>query len=133
MVRFHSHLDPDQSSGVPVHQPATVLAHIAERPVQMRSWGTIADNLADILDAVDPADVESEMAGRPRSVSVRLAYLLQGVAPDLADHLAPPEEGGRDAPKIWFGPRGPLRRHSTRFSVADTLLPFDPAALRPLS
>lgn len=78
-----------------------------------------------------PGDIDAELAGRPRSVRVRLAYLTQGVSPDLADRLLPEGEGGRAAPKVWFGPRGPLKRHSTRFSVADTLLPFDPATLRP--
>jgi len=62
---------------------------------------------------------------------VRLAYLVQGVAPDLADRLLPTNQGGRAAPKVWFGPRGPLKRHSTRFAVADTILPFDPAEIRP--
>jgi hypothetical protein len=32
---------------------------------------------------------------------------------------------------VWFGRRGSLKRHSARLSVADTLLPFDPASLRP--
>jgi hypothetical protein len=40
---------------------------------------------------------------------------------------------GRSAPKVWFGPRGSLKHHSARFSVDDTLLPFDPASLQPLA
>jgi len=64
-------------------------------------------------------------------VRVRLAYLLHGVSPELADRLLPPEEGGRSAAKVWFGPRTSLKRHSSRFAVADTLLPFDPASLEP--
>ena len=83
--------------------------------------------------SVAPADIDAELAGRPRSVRVRLAYLTQGVAPDLAERLVPPDDGGRAAPKVWFGPRGSLKRHSARFSVADTVLPFDPASLHPAS
>jgi predicted transcriptional regulator of viral defense system len=130
VVVFDAHLAPEQSLGVPVHRPATVLVHLAARPADVRGWGAIADALPELADVVAPADVDAELAGRPRSVRVRLAYLTQGVAPDLAKRLVPPEDGGRLAPKVWFGPRGPLKRHSSRFSVADTVLPFDPAGLR---
>ena len=131
VVVFDSNLAPERSRGVPVHLPATILVHVAARPADVRSWGTIADALPDLVDVVTPADIDAELAGQPRSVRVRLAYLSQGVAPDLADHLLPADEGGRSAPKVWFGPRGSLKRHSARFSVADTLLPFDPAGLHP--
>lgn len=129
VVVFDAHLAPERSHGVPVHKPATVLVHLADRPADVRSWGAIADALPELVGVVAPPDVDAELAGRPRSVRVRLAYLIQGVAPDLADRLVPPDEGGRSAPKVWFGPRGALKRHSARFSVADTLLPFDPASL----
>lgn len=133
VVIFDHRLPPEKILGVPVHRDATVLAHLAARPADVRSWGAVADALPDLIDAVAWADLDAELAGRPRSVRVRLAYLAQGVAPELANRLVPPEEGGRSAPKVWFGPRAPLKRHSTRFSVADTLLPFDPAALKPVS
>jgi hypothetical protein len=129
VVVFDSNLAPERSRGVPVHLPATILVHLAARPADVRGWGAIADALPELVDVIAPADIDAELAGRPRSVRVRLAYLTQGVAPDLADRLVPPNEGGRAAPKIWFGPRGGLKRHSSRFSVADTLLPFDPANL----
>ncbi len=129
VVIFGAHLGPELSLGVPVHRLTTVLVHLVTRPTDVRGWGAIADALPDLVDAVAPNDVDIELAGRPRSVRVRLAYLVHGVAPDLADRLVPAEQGGRAAPKVWFGPRGPLKRHSTRFSIADTLLPFDPAAL----
>jgi hypothetical protein len=131
VVVFGANLAPDRSLGVPVHQPATVLVHLAARPVDVRGWGAIADSLPDVVDMVTLAEIDAELAGRPRSVRVRLAYLTQGVAPDLADRLVPLGEGGRRAPKVWFGPRGSLRHHSSRFAVADTLLPFDPASLHP--
>ncbi len=128
---FDANLAPEHSRGVPVHRPATILVHLAARPADVRGWGAIADALPELIDMVTPGDIDGELAGRPRSVRVRLAYLTQGVAPDLADRLIPPNEGGRSAPKVWFGPRGTLKRHSSRFSVADTLLPFDPVSLHP--
>lgn len=131
VVIFAAHLGPEQSLGLPIHRLATVLVHLAARPTDVRGWGAIADALPDLVDSVATEDLDIELAGRPRSVRVRLAYLVHGVAPDLADRLVPADQGGRAAPKVWFGPRGPLKRHSTRFSVADTLLPFDPAALHP--
>jgi predicted transcriptional regulator of viral defense system len=131
VVVFDSNLTPERSRSVPIHLPGSILVHVAARPADVRGWGAIANALPELVDVVMPADIDAELAGRPRSVRVRLAYLTQGVAPDLADRLVPPDEGGRAAPKIWFGPRGSLKRHSSRFSVADTLLPFDPADLHP--
>jgi hypothetical protein len=130
VVIFGANLAPAWSSGIPVHQFATILVHLAARPAEVRGWGAIAEALPELLEVSAPADIDAELAGRPRSVRVRLAYLVQGIAPDLADQLVSPEEGGRSAPKVWFGPRASLKRHSSRFSVADTLLPFDPASLR---
>lgn len=131
VVMFDANLDPQGFGGIPVHVPSTILVHLAARPPDVRGWGTVGESLADLVASADPAGVDHELEGRPRSVRVRLAYLVQGIAPDLADRLLPPDQGGRAAPKVWFGPRGPLKRHSTRFAVADTILPFDPAELRP--
>ncbi len=131
VVIFRANLASVRPQGVPVHQPATVLVHLAARPTDVNGWGAVADALPDLVDAVSSADVDAELAGRARSVRVRLAYLLHGVSPELADRLLPPEEGGRSAAKVWFGPRTSLKRHSSRFAVADTLLPFDPASLEP--
>jgi predicted transcriptional regulator of viral defense system len=131
VVVFAASLTPEQLAGVPVHQPASILVHLADRPADVRGWGAIADALPELASVVSSADIDTELAGRPRSVRVRLAYLTQGAAPDLADHLVPPSQRGRDMPKVWFGPRGALKRHSARFSVADTLLPFDPMTLHP--
>ncbi|MGH9101390.1 MAG: type IV toxin-antitoxin system AbiEi family antitoxin [Acidimicrobiales bacterium] len=131
VVPFEANLSTQSFGGMPVHVPATILVHLAARPGDVRGWTTIADILADLVVTAEQADIDFELDGRPRSVRVRLAYLTQGVAPDLAERLVPAEAGGRTAPKIWFGPRGPLKRHNTRFSVADTVLPFDPSDLRP--
>jgi predicted transcriptional regulator of viral defense system len=131
VVIFAAHLAPARPQGVPVHQPATIMVHLAARPADVTGWGAVADALPELIDAVSPANVDVELEGRARSVRVRLAYLVQGVSPELADRLLPPEDGGRSAAKVWFGPRAALKRHSARFAVADTLLPFDPATLQP--
>jgi predicted transcriptional regulator of viral defense system len=124
-VRFSASLEPTVVSGVPVHRLETVLVHMTARPGHVRSWGLIGEVLPDLVDEVDRDAVRTELAGRPSAVSARLAYLIQALDAELADELAV----GRG--KVWFGPRGPLRRHSQRFEVADTLLPFDPAELTP--
>lgn len=131
VVIFAANLTPIQMQGVPVHQAATILVHLAARPTDVSGWRTVADALPDLVDAISTADLDTELAGRARSVRARLAYLVHGVSPQLADHLLPPDERGRSAAKVWFGPRGALKRHSSRFAVADTLLPFDPGTLQP--
>lgn len=131
VVIFAANLAPLLSQGVPVHQPATILVHLAARPTDVSGWGAVADALPELVEVVSIADLESELAGRARSIRVRLAYLVHGVSQELADRLLPPAEGGRAAAKVWFGPRASLKRHSSRFAVADTLLPFDPGTLQP--
>lgn len=77
----------------------------------------------------DDAELERlrvELVGRSRATTVRLAYLLSGVAPEVANRLQPRPATG----VVYFGPRRPSRRFSARFNVADTLLPFDPTDLQ---
>ncbi len=50
--------------------------------------------------------------------------LLQGMRPDIARLFASDVVN-----KVWFGPRGNLRRHGQAWLIADTLLPLDPAKL----
>jgi predicted transcriptional regulator of viral defense system len=130
VVRFDANLDPQRIAEVPVHRPATVLAHLASRPNDVGGWGAIAEVLPDLVADAAADEIRAELAGRPFATRARLAYLVQGVAPDLADKLLPPSEGGRNAPRVWFGPHGKVKRFSSRYSIADTLLPFDPAELR---
>jgi hypothetical protein len=50
--------------------------------------------------------------------------------PDLADAVR------RSSPPrvtTWFGPRRPLLRHDNGWLIADTLLPFDPRAMEPVT
>lgn len=111
--------------GAPVHSLETILVHLATRPTAVRSWSAILEALPDVLADIDHAAVLKELAGRPAAVATRLAYLVHGLSPELAKAVRPKQDHG----KVWFGPRGPLKRHNSEFNIADTVLPADPAAL----
>lgn len=130
VVIFVANLEPVRLQAVPIHKPSTILVHLAARPTDVSSWGAVADALPDLVDTITTRELEAELEGRARSVRARLAYLVYGVSPQLADHLLPADEGGRSAAKVWFGPRARLKRHNARFAVADSLLPFDPGTVR---
>lgn len=134
IVRFEAQLPPITLRDAPVHALATVLVHLAARPADVKSWGGVLDVLPDLVAAVAEAApdggrdaLERELHGRPPSVRTRLAYLLHGLAPGWAAALAPSSHG-----KVWFGPRGPLRRHHAALEIADTILPMSPGDLPPI-
>lgn len=124
VVRFNWYLGPTHVGGTPTHRPATILVHMAARPSHVTSWGGVLDVLDDLVDRVDRDELEEELGPRPAAVKTRLAYLVEGVAPRLALEVAEPGHG-----KVWFGPRGPLKRHHQRLGVADTILPRAPMSL----
>jgi predicted transcriptional regulator of viral defense system len=124
LVRHQAHLANQEVNGLPVHRTATVLVHLAHRPTDVTSWAAVLDLLPDLLATCADDDIEAELADRPHATHVRLAYLLQSLAPDLIRDLNITPAG-----KVWFGPRRPLRRHDARWNVADTLLPFSPREL----
>jgi len=124
VVRFDWQLRPTLARGTPTHRAATILVHMAARPSDVTSWGAVLDILHDLVDRVDPHELETELSSRPAAVKTRLAYLVEGIAPRLAHDIAQPGHG-----KVWFGPRGPLKRHHQRFGVADTILPRAPMSL----
>ena len=123
IVRFRPALPP-VSTDVPVDAATTVLVHLAASPTDVRSWGEVLGLLPELADQVTPAELTRELEGRPHATRVRLAYLLDGVAPQLVDVV-----GVEPRSKVWFGPRRTLRRHSAKWNVADTLLPDDPGSL----
>ena len=127
VLRFDSKLKPIDRKGVPVQRVESVLVHMAARPSHVTSWGGVAEWIGDIVAEAKEADVLFELSGRPRAVRVRFAYLLQALWPRLSDQI-----GDEGTSKVWFGPRRKLRRHSQRWRVADTVLPFDPAKLSPV-
>ena len=126
VVRFRSNVEPTPLRGVPVHTPASILVHLAHRPSDVRGWAGVLIHLSELVGAAHESGIFAELGGRPHSTQVRLAYLLSGVAPELVERL-----GAAPAGKVWFGPRGPLRRHSARWNIADTILPFSPTELLP--
>lgn len=134
VVRFKAQLPPVALRDAPVHALATVLVHLAAHPSDVRSWGGVLDLLPELVAAVAQSAqdgghhaLEQELHQRPASVRSRLAYLLHGVAPRWATALVPSKHG-----KVWFGPRGPLKRHHAALDIADTILPMSPGDLPPL-
>lgn len=123
---FAPRLPYDKAKGVPVLRPASVLTHMAATPSRVRSWASALEWLPEVAAEATADDVLRELDGRPATVSARLGYLLHGLRPDIASRIDGP------ATKTWFGPRGQLVRHDTRWQVADTLLPFDPRRLEPV-
>lgn len=160
VVRFRAQAEPTVVNGLPVHQAASVLVHLAAKPGAARNWPVFAEALAALVALATSADGASglvgadapkrvdhqrglarrcnddptlerlriELAGRSHATTVRLAYLISGVAPGLADRLQRQAAPG----VVYFGPRRPSRRFSARYNVADTLLPFDPEDLAPI-
>jgi hypothetical protein len=126
VVRFSARLPAAQADQLPVHQAATILAHIAARPGDVRGWATFAEALPELAARSTAEDLEQELGTRPGTVRPRLAYLLSGVAPALSDRLAPTAP-----PSVtWFGSSRASHRYDKRFNVADALLPFDPRTLK---
>jgi predicted transcriptional regulator of viral defense system len=124
VLRFESHLQPVEIQGVPTHRLETVLVHLAARPTDVQNWGSVLDVLAELVASIEHEALREELSGRAHATRARLAYLVSGVAPDLANSLKV-ESGG----KVWFGPRTKLRRHNARWNIADTILPISPADL----
>lgn len=124
VVRFTPNLEPTEVEGLPVHRPATVLVHLASHPSQVRSWSGVLERLGDLVRSTTEEELRQELRGRPVATRVRLAYLLSGVAPDVADRLRI-----RPAGNVWFGPRRKVRHYDSTWHVADTVLPISPAEL----
>jgi hypothetical protein len=115
------------AKGVPVLQPASVLTHMAASPTRVRSWASALEWLPEVAAEAAADDVLAELDARPATVRARLGYLLHGLRPDIAARIEGPET------KTWFGPRRKTVRHDSRWQVADTILPFDPRDLEPVS
>jgi predicted transcriptional regulator of viral defense system len=125
VVHFSARLLPAHIDQLPVHQPATILVHLATKPGDVRGWVTFAEAFSELAARSTADDLEQELKHRPSTVRPRLAYLLGGVAPAVADCLQPT----RPPSVTWFGRSRTSRRYDKRFNVADGLLPFDPRAL----
>jgi len=112
--------------GVPVLALESVLVHMAARPTAVRSWASALEWLPELSNELQIGPLLSEISGRSTTVQARVGYLLQSLRPDLATTIY---ERASVTTKTWFGPRGKLRRHDSKWLIADTLLPFDPREL----
>jgi predicted transcriptional regulator of viral defense system len=125
VVHFSARLPATDIDQLPVHQPATILVHLVTKPGDVRGWTTFAEALPELAARSLVDDLERELDRRPGTVRPRLAYLLSGVAPAVADSVQPI----RPQSVTWFGRSRTSRRFDKRFNVADGLLPFDPRSL----
>lgn len=128
VLTFAPLLPMEHRRGVPVMSADSVVVHMATHPAAVRSWQSALEWLPDLAAEVTADRVEEELTDRPRAVAVRAAYLLSGLRPDISAQVAPAPAG-----KVWFGPRDPLIRHDSKLLVADTVLPFDPRTLPPVT
>jgi hypothetical protein len=125
---FDPYLPYAIAKGAPTLQPASILVHMAQWPNRVRSWVSAQEWLPEIAAEANTADVLTELHGRAATVSARTGYLLQGLRPDIAADIPQP------CTTTWFGRRRPLkRRRDNHWKVADTLLPFNPRDLRPVT
>ena len=124
---FMPRLPYGTAKGVPVLRPASVLTQMAATPARVRSWASALEWLPEVAAEVAAEDMLAELDARAATVSARAGYLLQGLRPDIAARIVGPTT------KTWFGRRRKLVRHDSRWQVADTLLPFDPRTLEPVS
>jgi hypothetical protein len=124
---FMPQLPYGRAKGVPVLLPASVLTHMVATPGRVRSWASALEWLPDVAAEATADEVLAELTARPATLSARLGYLLQGLRPDIAAQIVGPTT------KTWFGRRGKIVRHDSRWQIADTLLPFDPRALEAVS
>jgi hypothetical protein len=127
VTRFEPHTKPDMRHQVPILRPAALIVHAATHPTSIR-WGDAHAGMAELIDRIDPSELTIEVDARPESVRARVAYLIHGVRPDLAEQVLPEQPG-----RVWFGPRRQVHRYCPRFGIADTLLPFDPSDLNDAS
>lgn len=125
VVHFSAQLAANHIDLLPVHRPGTILVHLATKPGDVRGWTTFAEALPELAARTQADELERELKHRPSAVRSRLAYLLSGAAPEIADRLLPTSP----ASVTWFGRSRTSRRYDKRFNVADGLLPFDPRML----
>lgn len=127
-LRFASRLGPVLVDEVPLEDPATLLVHVAAHPTHVSSWDAIENALPVLATRTDVERLAVELEGRSQSTAPRLAYLLSGVAPEVAEKLR--VRRPRTTIRVGtYGPGAPAR-YNSQWNVADSLIPFDPAMLR---
>lgn len=124
VTHFTPILSPTQEKGTACLRPESLLVCLADRPTKVRSWAGVLEWLPQLAPLLESELVLQELAERPAATSIRCGYLLQSLRPDIAEHFR-----GLVGPRIWFGPREPLRRYDGEWKINDTILPFHPANL----
>jgi hypothetical protein len=79
VVRFDPRADPQDVDGLPVSSAATLLAHLAARPADVRSWTLVGQALPDLVERSTIQDLDTELAERPacRATSYSLVIAIR--------------------------------------------------------
>ena len=121
VVRFIPALDVKDRDGLPIWQVPTLLVAMSHRPASYHDWPNVGDWLTQATKEVSEDDVRAELAGKPRSTWMRLAYLLdRGGDSDLASALKTDAPAGHGP--YYLGRRGQRGRYSSKFDVIDSAL-----------
>lgn len=118
VVRFDSAVGPRDRDGIPVHTPATVLAHLAARPTDVRSWAAIREALPDLVERADRDELATELAAADAATRTRLGYLLCELDTTRLDLGALGVQ--RAEHTVWMGPRTKGGRFNAHWNVLDT-------------
>lgn len=122
---YRTALPPKKVKGVLSLAPEAVLVQMIERPSSVRSWASAAEWLPDVMAEMDAKTTLVELQGKPVATVQRAGYLLQSARPDIAEAIF---ETQRPKNVARFG-RGATLRSSSKWMVADALLPWDPHEL----
>ena len=120
---FQPNLPCDNIRTVPVLANESIVVHMASRPSVVRSWQSAAEWLPDLSSELTGEQLFEELKTRPKTVSIRTGYLLQGMRPDLSEDII---EKNPPTAKTRFGSNGTCIRYDGQWQIADTILPFDP-------
>lgn len=123
---FVPRLEYEKIKGVPVLAKESIIVHMCEKPMAIRSWESAVEWLVELAADIEPEKLMAELSFRRQSTKTRTGYLLKGIRPDVAAIIYAEY---KPKSKTWFGPRQKLLRHDNKWLVADTILPFDAARL----
>jgi len=121
-VSFDWRLPPGDVNGLPLWQPATTLAAIANRPAAQGDWANADEWLPETFRATTPDDVLDEVAGRGRATLARLGHLAEWSGrKDIADGAQSLLSGHPTV--TYLGRRGQRGTWVPRWHLYDSLLP----------
>ena len=111
---------------VPVLERESVIVHMCEKPLAVRSWESALDWMVDLAVDLEPEKIMKELVTRQQTVKSRTGYLFKALRTDISELIYKEYKPNY---KTWFGSRSKLLRHDNKWLIADTLLPFDPGRL----